>query len=143
MTKETSGSSLGVILPPGNIWQCLETAFYSYGGATRIAQCTGQPPTQQNILGPQTATVLRLKTPRGCYVTCLSGLQIQRYTWRPPGIPVPHSRGIPQQHSPSKAHSLSCLPSQTESLLLYIKIPKNLLNEREGKAQFKGLNRLC
>lgn len=37
------------------------------------------------------------------------------------------------------------LPSipDRESAPLYKKIPKNLLNEREGKAQFKGLNRLC
>lgn len=33
LTKDISGSSLGVILPRGDIWQCLEIIFHSCGGS--------------------------------------------------------------------------------------------------------------
>lgn len=130
-SKRTVVLHWGNILPSGDIWQCLETTFHSYGGCHWLS---GGPATSYHTQG-------------GPHNKTLSSHRHQRYWgWRiPREADATHTRVVYQVRGASRGtrHPFTSelrIPQQRSS----VPDPGPLLYSRssEGEAWFKGLNQM-
>lgn len=112
-SKRTVVLHWGNILPSGDIWQCLETTFHSYGGATGSQGAQQHPTIHKGA-----------PTTKHCLATDINGIEVEgsperlmrripgwstksKVRHEVPGIPSPQSWEFPSSTLPSQIQGLS------------------------------------